>query len=779
MWFSCLNKFPRFILLMLFGMQFVKGSNASVPQVWNVPAQNPNFVGRVDLLSSIQDLLQSTEIKVSVISGPSGFGKSQIAKQYVYQNYTNYDVVWWFKGNQYLDPQFENFALALDPFLKLGISEKIKTIGHNRLVEIVKDAIRIKGVKCLIIFDDVQVFKDVESYIPFTHEKNIHILVTTKNANFSDKAFRLKPFQREESLEYIQRFLPLESFEAQESLAKHFSDCPSSLAMAIDYIKNYPGMCIESYLKRHDTEAKSSPKLLQEAALRLGSSIDGYEMDLLNALKMNLNELKQRSRIAFQLVAFLSLLHHDAIAADEIQKWLNEQKSDLGALELIHMVNQYSLLDTGSSTNGNGNLKMHELIQKIVGSIIPVEEKKKQIEIGVKILRESFADRTDQITERIIKDNTPLLHAMKLSEEAHKIHYHSPELTSLRIKAFDVLVGHVRDHEQSKIMLSHLEEDLKNGPILSKEDEIIFNTTRFLYSLVFSPDYENGIGFGRRAFELIEEEEGMYEEKIRLYSNLLQYCSLTGQLENSHKYVEKGQLCFSLSQSKAYNALFIFAVAMFQNDCGAYEKTIELINSNQYLLEIQESYPSIRFFVLTQLAEAYAKNGDVKKSMETLAFAEKLGRDYYPHEDNSFFGKWYLLKTLCQLSQPQTCEDAKDNLSKALKIFEKIYLGSDKHRNQGLTHLLMGKFYHSQKQYDLAKEHFLKSEKVYTKLLKNNGIEDVSELYKCLAILGADSKDEVLTHKYLKKHIEVFGVDHNRTKEIMVYLDEKRLGVPV
>lgn len=45
------------------------------------------------------------------------------------------------------------------------------------------------------------------------------------------------------------------------------------------------------------------------------------------------------------------------------------------------------------------------------------------------------------------------------------------------------------------------------------------------------------------------------------------------------------------------------------------------------------------------------------------------------------------------------------------------------------------------------------SEKIYYKLLNNKKIEDVSELYKWLSVLGVDSKDEVLTHDYFKKEV--------------------------
>lgn len=731
------------------------------------------------MLESISAFLKTEKVKIAVISGPSGFGKTQIAKQFAYKNYSNYDVVWWFKGNQYLEPQFENFTLSLGPFLKLKISENPKRISHGRLVDMVKDALRKQGVKCLIVFDDVKTFKTIEAYIPFSHENNIHILITTKNDNFSGKPLRTKPFNRQESIDYIQHFLPREIHEAKNALAEYFNDSPSSLAQSIDYIKKYPGMTIHKYLERHDLEDDRSSHYLTEASQKFGSALDFYELGLYRAIELNILDLKKESRPAFSLLAFLSLLHHSAITTDDIQKWLDENKINKDPWEFINMVNQNSILDTENASQERGNITMHELIQKIIGSLIPMEEKKQQIEIALKILTPSFLGRTDQVCEKVIRDNSPLLHAIKISVEADKIDHHSPELLSLRTKVFDILVGHVRDYKQSKLLADHIESDLRNGMPLSKEDELQYNSTLFLYHFVFSPDYEAGIKYGEKAVELVEKEQGMFEEKVRLYANLLQHCCLSGHMEDSHKYIARGNSCFPHSKSSAYNALYIFAVAMFYNDSCEYEKTIDLIQENKSLLSQQGAYPSIRFFILNQLGEALARKGETAEALKALAQAEKLGRDYYSNEDNSFFGRWYVIKAICQLSTLQTCEQAKTSLTKALQIFEKIYSGSDNHRNQGITYLLLGRLYYLQAQYSQAKDCFIKSEHVFEKILKDKKVDDVSALYKSLAILGADSKDELLLNTYVKKHIRMFGYNHSRTKEIMLYLDKKGITVGI
>ena len=47
-----------------------------------------------------------------------------------------------------------------------------------------------------------------------------------------------------------------------------------------------------------------------------------------------------------------------------------------------------------------------------------------------------------------------------------------------------------------------------------------------------------------------------------------------------------------------------------------------------------------------------------------------------------------------------------------------------------------------------------------------------------MAILGVEMNDEALTHVYLKKLMDVFGVDHYATRDAVLYLDEQGIPLP-
>lgn len=72
----------------------------------------------------------------------------------------------------------------------------------------------------------------------------------------------------------------------------------------------------------------------------------------------------------------------------------------------------------------------------------------------------------------------------------------------------------------------------------------------------------------------------------------------------------------------------------------------------------------------------------------------------------------------------------------------------------------------------------IKSGQIYDKVLRGKQIFDLSELYKLLAVLGVELKDESLTHTYFKKQFTTFGIDHPNTAEIAIYVDKRGLSLP-
>ena len=551
--YNYLNKINKIILLSCFVLCATTSWAAKPPQVWNIPAENPNFIGREEALDNIYNIFKTSDTKTAVISGSQGFGKTQIAKRYAYNNFSEYDVVWWFKANRYLKPQFEQFALMIAPIVGLDIKDSIKTIGHDHLIKMIKEAVRRKNLKSLIIFDDATSYKDIEPYILYSHQNNIHTIVTTKNSNFSTKSLHIKPFKRDESLQFIRLSLNNETDDAQDHLASQLNDCPVALAVSVDYIKNYPGMNIIKYIKSY--EANKSLPIFNVGSNKFGSLSDGYQKDLMAAVELNIRELKQQSAEAFRLLSLMYLLPHDTITLEFLTKWLKLRNYKTDVMKLLSLINQYSLIEMSPvNKNGRVTINMHELIQNSISKVLSTSEKRKLIDEASQILKEPFTGNTEKVAKLVLKDDSYLLQAIKLSQEADLIDYHIPNLAAIRVSALNIILGCIRDNETSNIIIKHLQKDIENKIQFTQEDELLYNANMALFSAVYSPDYEKAISYGLKAYSLATEI-GNIEEKVRVIANLIQHYVLIGNMQEAEKMVKEGEKYLSQSKSDVYNAV--------------------------------------------------------------------------------------------------------------------------------------------------------------------------------------------------------------------------------
>src|SRR4029077_16589692 len=71
------------------------------PRVWNVPARNPGFTGRDDLLAAVRErLLAGDRAVVQALHGMGGVGKTQLAAEYAHRFAGAYDLAWWINSEE-------------------------------------------------------------------------------------------------------------------------------------------------------------------------------------------------------------------------------------------------------------------------------------------------------------------------------------------------------------------------------------------------------------------------------------------------------------------------------------------------------------------------------------------------------------------------------------------------------------------------------------------------------------------------------------------------------
>lgn len=748
-------------LCLIWVILFTEGVLAS-PSVTNLPQRNPHFVGRSDFFKEID--LQTSDSEVVILSGYSGMGKSQIAKEYAYQALNQYDVVWWFHGKQYMEPQLKALAHNLNRDLNLKW-ETIDSMGSEKLSNMILHAFDSNNLKVLLIFDDYKANTEIEWILPVPDM--VDLIVTTQNSGFAKGRNPVGVFEPGESVEFLANVFPSESHDNLRSLAEHLKHNPSSLALASEYIQQYPGMKVESYVEKFES---ISPRLGQKQML--GDTTDAYQSDVFTATQLNIQALQEKSKQAYALLNFLALCQKDGVSMDTIHAWL-----DLNGIphqevvKLLNHMKDYSLIEINGEKVG-----MHELVQRIVTGLMTDEKKMELIDQAISILTDKFSVRSDIVSESMLKDPEPLIHAKRVLKVADEMGYQSVEISILRTYVFDVLTCGMRDLEGAQAISKQLEKDMLSGIILPVENDILYNITRSVFSGMNTSDYGDALFYAEKAQKLLETQPAMFEEKIRLIANYIQYYSLRGELDKCQPLIEKGQILLTKSESAAYNALFIFATTLVLIDQGKPQEVINLITMNEGFIEDLELYPSIKFYILNQLAEAHLKNNDPEKCLQALDKSRSLAEEFYGDRDNTFFGNLYVLQAYAYLSQ-KNLKKAGNAIDKALSIYDSVIRDGTFQRGQALSYLVKGKILQAQSEFSKAQLSLNESEKIYDKALNNQTVDDLSDLYASIALLGMDLKDDDLTHEYLKKHTDLFGLNHPRTKQILISLDERGLSL--
>ncbi|MGW6931367.1 FxSxx-COOH system tetratricopeptide repeat protein, partial [Lentzea sp. NPDC054927] len=262
----------------------------ALPTMWNVPARNPNFIGRDESLTSLRDVVRSSgTVAVHSLRGMGGVGKSQLAIEYAHRFASDFDLVWWIPSEQ---P-----ALIPDHLAKLGAVLGIA--GQSDLVSMVSavhTALRSQR-RWLLIFDNAEAPETLREYLPSGAGQ---VLITTRRAGFGALSAELDVdvLDRAESIALLTRRLPAIVEDQAWELAEALSDLPLALEQASAYM-NTNGLPVATYLT-----------MLRTRTIEMigRGRVVGRDQTLATLWDMSLTELGRHHPAALQLLDLLAHL---------------------------------------------------------------------------------------------------------------------------------------------------------------------------------------------------------------------------------------------------------------------------------------------------------------------------------------------------------------------------------------------------------------------------------------------------------------------------------------
>jgi transcriptional regulator with XRE-family HTH domain len=201
----------------------------TMPRLWNIPARNPAFTGREDLLAAVREQLQTGRAAVvQALYGMGGVGKTQLAAEYAHRFAESYRLAWWINAEQ--------TRLIGDQFASLG--QGLGCIPPGAENEAARAAVLAElrqHDRWLLIFDNAGAPADVMPWLP---GGGGHVLITSRERGWDEVASPVEVdlLTRAESIEMLLHRAPGLTEADADRLAAALGDLPLAIAQAAAFM---------------------------------------------------------------------------------------------------------------------------------------------------------------------------------------------------------------------------------------------------------------------------------------------------------------------------------------------------------------------------------------------------------------------------------------------------------------------------------------------------------------------------------------------------------------
>lgn len=223
------------------------------PQVWgDVPARNPGFTGREDLLAALRAaLLDGNRAVVQALHGMGGVGKTQMAVEYAHRFADSYYLVWWIAAEhaELTGAQFAELADILRCPRPGG--------GMTQLRRALFAELRARS-RWLVIFDNAENPEYLTDWLP---GGDGHVLITSRTRRWTEIAVpvELDVLTRPESAALLTSRIPALTPQGADLVAEAVGDLPLAVAQAAEYMTE-TGMPAAEYVALLEADAEQTLK---------------------------------------------------------------------------------------------------------------------------------------------------------------------------------------------------------------------------------------------------------------------------------------------------------------------------------------------------------------------------------------------------------------------------------------------------------------------------------------------------------------------------------------
>ena len=372
-------------------------ARSDFPSIWNVPfPRNLFFIGREDSLSQLHDQLESgqTAALSQAISGLGGVGKTQLAVEYAYRYYQDYQAVLWAHAEniEVLNSSYTEIATLLN----LPVKDLQDQATITQAVKVWLQNYR----NWLLILDNADELDILRSFLP--PRLGGHVIITTRAVALGQFAHRLlvETFPQEQGILFLLRRAGLITLNADvsqalpedQALAQQITQEVGGLPLALDQIG--------AYLEATGCSLAAYWQLYQQHRVDLLKDYRGMLVDhppVATTWSLSIARVEERNPAAADLLRLCAYLAPDAIREDMLMQGADTLPPTLAAVvadgylldRAIEVLRAYSLITRDTQTKA---LAVHRLIQTVVRDSLPAEAQNQWMLHAVALVNQAFPD---------------------------------------------------------------------------------------------------------------------------------------------------------------------------------------------------------------------------------------------------------------------------------------------------------------------------------------------------------------------------------------------------
>jgi tetratricopeptide (TPR) repeat protein len=271
----------------------------------------------------------------------------------------------------------------------------------------------------------------------------------------------------------------------------------------------------------------------------------------------------------------------------------------------------------------------------------------------------------------------------------------------------------------------------------------------------------------------ITKHVGINEDLFLAYINISQFFLFKGDLATSLLYLEEAKPHLSEITILNYRALFHYHYSWIYVEMGNFKQAKENIEDFFINIKEQEVSPAIYLHALNINASIEFRIGNFEQSFLLAKKCYNLAKKFYQSEDKDVIAE-NLVTMGRYYKSIHKYDEAEQSITKAIKLFDKIFGKADLDPSQAVTHVLLGDIYSDVKKYALAKKEYLFSLEYYQRIYKNNfyNMHEVSIVLANLASLTYINSEYTSAKQYIKQLTNHFSADNDNVIKVMAILND-------